>query len=225
MLKIFIGWDGREAVSYYTLLHSIQTRSTIPLQIAPLNRSTLATFYKRRRGEYDSTDFSITRFLVPFLCDYKGWALFMDCDMLCRADVVEIAAMVNLQNWYKSVFVAQHDYTPKDEIKFLGEKQTKYQRKNWSSVMLFNNERCKKLTRDYVSTAPGLSLHRFDWLDDDQIGSIPLGWNWLVGEYEHNDNAKMVHFTRGGPWFKQYKDCDYADEWRKEFESMTACQE
>lgn len=223
MLRIFIGYDGREAVAYHTLCHSLHTRSTIPLQISPLNRGTLAEFYKRPRGQYDSTDFSITRFLVPFLCGYKGWALFIDSDMLCRTDIAELTEYICLRNWYKAILVAKHDYVPKGETKFLGELQTKYARKNWSSFMLFNNERCKRLTVDYVSTAPGLSLHRFDWLDDEQIGEIPLHWNWLVGEYEHNDQAKMVHFTLGGPYFKEYGDCDYAEEWRSEFNAMTSC--
>ena len=220
-LRVFIGYDEREAVSYYTLCHSLHTRSSIPLEIAPLNRGTLAEFYKRQRGPYDSTDFSITRFLVPFLCDYRGWALFMDCDMLCRADVAELAEMICLRNWYKAVFVAKHDYTPRDEVKFLDAVQTKYRRKNWSSVMLMNCERCKKLTPELVANAPGLSLHQFEWTTDEQIGDLPLEWNWLVDEYDFNPDAKLVHFTRGGPYFSEFANCAYSNEWRAEYEGMT----
>ena len=220
-LRIFIGYEPREAVAYHVLEHSLQVRSSIPLLISPLNRSTLAEFYKRPKGEYDSTDFAISRFLVPWLCGFRGWAVFMDCDMLARDDIAGLADYIKLPNWYKSVLVCQHEYVPKDSEKFFGHAQTKYRRKNWSSVMLFNNERCKKLTPDYVQTAPGLALHQFMWLDDAQIGEIPLRWNWLVGEYERSDGAALVHFTRGGPWNERFANCDYSDEWRKELAAMT----
>jgi hypothetical protein len=109
---------------------------------------------------------------------------------------------------------------PKTARKFLDQVQTKYPRKNWSSMMIFNNERCKALTPDYVNSAPGLDLHRFKWLDDSQIGSLPLEWNWLVEEYPHKPAAKIVHYTLGGPYFDEYRHCDYAEEWFAEFESM-----
>lgn len=218
--RIFIGYDRDEPVALYALMHSLHERSSIPLQIAPLNRATLTEVYKRPRGQYDSTDFSVSRFLVPFLCDYKGWALYLDCDMLARRDVAELAAMCNIANWYKSVLVCKHDYVPRDEIKFLGHLQTKYAKKNWSSLMLFNNERCKKLTPEYVESCPGLALHRFEWTTEEQVGSVPLEWNWLVGEYAYREDAKLVHFTRGGPYFAPFAECEYADEWRECFESM-----
>jgi hypothetical protein len=112
---------------------------------------------------------------------------------------------------------------PKTDRKFLDQVQTKYKRKNWSSLMLFNNARCRALTPDYVNTASGLELHRFAWIDDAAIGELPLEWNWLVGEYAHNPAAKIVHFTIGGPYFAAYRDCDYAGEWFAEFESMRQC--
>jgi hypothetical protein len=143
----------------------------------------------------------------------------MDCDMLCRADIAGLAAEIERQP-DKAVLVCKHDYTPRTERKFLGHLQTKYTRKNWSSLMLFNNARCRSLTSDYVNTASGLELHRFAWIDDASIGELSLDWNWLVGEYEHNPNARIVHFTIGGPYFAAYRDCDYAAEWFAERDSM-----
>ena len=116
----------------------------------------------------------------------------------------------------KAVLVCKHDYVPRTERKFLDQVQTKYPRKNWSSVMLFNNARCRALTPEYVNKASGLDLHRFNWLKDGEIGDIPLEWNWLVGEYDHKPAVKIVHYTLGGPYFDDYRDCDYAEEWREE---------
>ena len=219
MLQVFIGYDPKEAVAYHTLAHSILRRSTIPVSIAPLMQSQLRGIYTRPRGPTESTEFSLTRFLVPSLSDFRGWSLFMDCDMLCRADIAELAAQIERQR-DMAVLVCKHDYVPKTERKFLGHLQTKYPRKNWSSLMLFNNERCRALTPDYVNAASGLELHRFAWTEDSRIGELPLAWNWLVGEYEYNPNAKIVHYTLGGPYFDDYRNCDYASEWFAEFELL-----
>ena len=219
MLQVYIGYDPRESVAFYTLAHSIFARSSIPLAIAPLMRRHLGHLYTRSRGPTESTEFSLTRFLVPALSEYKGWSIYMDCDMLCRADIAGLVALID-RNRDRAVVVCQHDYVPKTERKFLNQVQTRYTRKNWSSLMLFNNERCKALTSQYVNSATGLDLHRFAWIDDALIGALPLEWNWLVGEYEYNPKASMAHFTRGGPYFPEYHDCDYAGEWRREFDAM-----
>jgi hypothetical protein len=179
----------------------------------------LKGLYTRPRGPTESTEFSLTRFLVPALSGFHGWSVFMDCDMLCRVDIAGLAAEIQRQA-DKAVLVCQHDYVPKTERKFLDQIQTKYPRKNWSSLMVFNNERCRALGADYVNTASGLDLHRFTWLDDHLIGALDLKWNWLVGEYPHNPEAKIAHYTLGGPWFEEYRGCDYAAEWFAEYESM-----
>ena len=212
MLQVYIGFDPREAVAYDTLAHSIRRRASMPVEIKPLVQKELraAGLYRRERGPTESTEFSLTRFLVPALAGYKGWSVFMDCDMLCRAD---IAALYALKQADKAAMVVQHDYVPKTQRKFLDQVQTKYERKNWSSLMLFNNERCRALTAAYVNSASGLELHRFKWLDDGEIGALPKEWNWLVTEYPYNPAAKLVHYTVGGPWFEPYRSCDYADEW------------
>jgi hypothetical protein len=218
-LQVHIGYDARESVAFYTLAHSILRRASLPVSIAPLMQTQLRHLYKRQRGPTEATEFSLTRFLVPALAGFRGWSIFMDCDMLCRADLVELQAHIDRQR-DKAVLVCQHDYVPKTARKFLDQVQTKYPRKNWSSLMVFNNERCGALTPDYVNSAPGLDLHRFRWLDDSLIGSLPLEWNWLVGEYDYRPDAKIVHYTLGGPYFDDYRACDYAEEWFGEFESM-----
>jgi len=219
MLNVYIGYDPKESVAFYTLAHSILRRASIPVAIAPLMRSQLKGIYTRERGPTESTEFSLTRFLVPYLSGYSGWSVFMDCDMLCLADIAELAAQIERQP-DKAVLVCKHDYVPRTERKFLGQLQTKYPRKNWSSLMVFNNARCRALSPAYVNTAAGLELHRFAWTEDASIGEIPLEWNWLVGEYAPSARAKIVHYTLGGPYFDDYRDCDYAAEWLAEFESM-----
>ena len=222
MLNIYIGYDPRESVAFYTLAHSIQRRSSVPVSIAPLMQSQLKKVYWRPRGPTESTEFSMTRFLVPHLSGYSGWSVFMDCDMLCRTDISALLQEIERQK-EKAVLVCKHDYVPKTERKFLGHVQTKYARKNWSSLMAFNNERCRSLSVEYVNSATGLELHRFAWLEDAAIGELPPEWNWLVGEYDYNPRARIVHFTIGGPYFEPYRECDYAEEWFAEFESMQQC--
>lgn len=219
MLQVFVGFDPREAVAFETLAHSIERRSSVPVSIKPLVQQDLreAGLYTRQRGPTESTEFSLTRFLVPALANFQGWSVFMDCDMLCRADIAGLAAQ---RREDKAVMVVKHDYVPKTQRKFLDQVQTKYERKNWSSVMLFNNERCRALTAGYVNSASGLELHRFRWVDDSLIGDLPRAWNWLVTEYDYNPGAKLVHYTLGGPWFDAYRGCEYADEWFAERESM-----
>ena len=215
MLNVYIGYDSVETVAYHVLAHSILRRSSIPVSIAPLMRTQLKGIYTRARGPTESTEFSLTRFLVPALSGFRGWSVFMDCDMLCRMDFAAIAREIGRQS-DKAVLVCKHDYTPSSKRKFLNKIQTVYPRKNWSSVMVFNNARCKALSAAYVNSASGLDLHRFKLVRDESIGELPIEWNWLVGEYKHNAKAKIVHYTLGGPWFKQYRNCAYAKEWRNE---------
>ena len=186
---------------------------------SPLAQNQLKGIYQRSRGPTESTEFSLTRFLVPALSEFRGWSIFMDCDMLCRVDIAGLALETERQR-DKAVLVCKHDYVPKTERKFLDQIQTRYKRKNWSSLMLFNNERCRALSADYVNSASGLDLHRFAWMDDGAIGELALEWNWLVGEYDYNPAAKIVHFTIGGPYFEAYRECDYAADWFAEYESM-----
>jgi hypothetical protein len=218
MIKIYIGYDSREAVAFSVLSHSIHVRATQPVSIAPLMLSQLKGILTRERHPLQSTDFSFSRFLVPYLSGYTGWSIFMDCDMLVLDD---IAKLWGLRDERHAVMVVKHDHVPKETTKFLGEPQSKYEKKNWSSVMLFNNAKCVALTPEYVNAATGLELHQFKWLGDDNlIGALPDRWNHLVGYDRPRRDAALVHYTLGGPYFEQYKDCEYADEWRLERDDM-----
>ena len=223
MVRVFIGFDPVETISYHVLSHSIHARASEPVSIAPLMLSQLGGVMTRDRHELQSTDFSFSRFLVPYLCDYQGWALFMDCDMLVLDDMAELW---KLRDDNFAVQVVKHDHVPKEETKFLGQKQTKYEKKNWSSVMLFNCAKCTVLTPEYVNTASGLDLHRFRWLDSKElVGEIPHRWNHLV-DYDSAVPASElsnIHFTIGGPYFTEYADCGYADLWLAEREDMLHC--
>lgn len=216
-LHIYIGYDAVESVSWHTLCQSILARSTMPVAFHPVKQSLLKQIYTRPTDPKQSNEFSFTRFLVPFLNGYKGWALFMDTDMMLRTDISKIFDHVDPTDG-KAVYVCKHDYEPCSDKKYLGATQYKYPRKNWSSVMLFNcsHHDCRNLTPDYVNTAPALDLHRFHWADDDHIGDLPLEWNWLVGEYPYNKDAKNVHWTNFGPWLNDFAHVDYSDEWFKE---------
>jgi lipopolysaccharide biosynthesis glycosyltransferase len=174
--------------------------------------------FNRERHPLQSNDFSFSRWLVPHLCDYRGWAIFTDCDMLCRTDIAELWALRDSQY---AVQVVKHNHIPKEQVKYLDAVQTKYEKKNWSSVMLFNNEKCKALTPEYIHTAHGLDLHQFKWLEsDDLIGGLPKEWNHLVGYNEPNKNAKIAHFTVAGPWLTKAKHCEFGDAWREERDAM-----
>ena len=193
------------------------------MSITPLMLTQLSGLMTRERHNLQSTEFSFSRFLVPHLCDYQGWALFMDCDMLVLDDMADLW---KLRDDNFAVQVVKHDHVPKETTKFLGKPQSKYEKKNWSSVMLFNNEKCKALTPDFVNTATGLELHRYQWLDGDHlIGDIPHRWNHLVGYDETVPVGEVsnLHYTIGGPYFDDYKDTDYAAEWFAEKDAMLRC--
>lgn len=218
MIRIFIGYDSREAAAFSVLAHSIHARASQPVAVAPLKLEELRSVFHRDRDPLQSTEFSFTRFLVPYLCDYQGWAIFTDCDMIVRDD---IANLWNLRDERYAVQVVKHHHVPKEEVKFLGAKQSKYEKKNWSSVMLINCGKCRALTPEFVNSASGLQLHQFKWLaSEDLIGALPAKWNHLVGYDDPDPHASLVHFTIGGPYFEEYKDCEYSREWFEERDAM-----
>jgi hypothetical protein len=209
--RVFIGFDSKEVVAYHVLCQSILEKSSIPVSFFPIALHNLDGIFTRERNPLQSTEFSFSRFLVPHLSEFRGWSLFLDCDMLFRRDIAELWS---LRDDSFAAMCCKHDYTPKEETKFLGQVQTKYEKKNWSSVILFNNERCNALSKDFVNRATGLELHQFKWLkSDDEIGALPLAWNHLIGVYDYDPEAANVHFTEGGPYFEEYARSDYSDEW------------
>lgn len=218
MITIFIGYDPRETVAYHVLNHSILARSSSPVAITPLHLNHLTAIFNRPRHPLQSTEFSFSRFLVPYLCDYQGWALFIDCDMLMLDDV---AHLWQHRDPNYAVQVVKHQHQPQETHKFLNAPQTPYAKKNWSSVILFNNSRCTALTPNYVNTATGLDLHQFQWLDSEAlIGELPHCWNHLVGYDPPSKEVSLVHYTIGGPYFSNWQTCEYAKAWFTERDQM-----
>jgi hypothetical protein len=218
MIRVFIGFDARETVAFSVLAHSIQARASCPVSITSLALAQLGFVLTRARHPLQSTEFSFSRFLTPYLCEYSGWSIFLDCDMLALDD---IAKLYELRDDRYALMVVKHQHTPLEVVKFLDQPQSKYEKKNWSSVMLFNNARCRALTPEYVNAASGLELHQFKWLESDAlIGSLPKDWNHLVGYDAPRRGVSLVHYTLGGPYFEEHRDCEFAAEWFAERERM-----
>lgn len=226
-LKIFVGYDPREDLAYEVCRHSILKHATFPVEVIPIKQEDLrrAGVYWRTRDPTESTQFSFTRFLTPFLAGFEGWAMFVDCDFLYTVDIRELAE--HIDDKY-AIMCVKHDYKPKSATKMDGVVQTTYPRKNWSSMVLYNCEHPKNrvLTPSVVNSQSGAFLHRFTWLDDNDIGSIPYTWNFLVGhnEIDDKDHPKAIHYTMGGPWFEAWKDCQFADLWLQEMDEYKRSQ-
>ena len=218
-LNVYIGYDSKEDIAYRVCKYSILKRSRSNIKITSLKLYELIAknLYKRDIDPLASTEFTYSRFLVPALNNYNGWAIFCDCDFIFFEDIANILKNIDQS---KAVYCVQHDYTPKEKHKMDGQKQTIYPRKNWSSFILFNcsHPSNKKLSLDLVNSETGSFLHQFKWLEDNEIGSLDERWNWLEGwTSNHNDNNPFaVHYTRGGPWFDEWQDVEFASEWTKE---------
>ena len=208
--KIFIGFDQREACAYHTFVQSLINHSSIPLDITPLCLKSLAGYKELHRD--GGNDFVYSRFLSPFLNNFDGWAIYADGDMVCQADILEL---LKLKDDSKAVMVAKHNYQTKQTKKYFNNKNENYPKKNWSSVILWNcsHPKHKILTPEFIQNQSGKFLHRFSWLNEDEIGEIPLEWNWLALEYPENKEAKIIHYTLGTPCLKEYKDTNMSDIW------------
>ena len=236
-LSVWIGFDPREAAAYAVARESIRRFDRhIPINgvilsdlqangmyCRPTDRK-LGKLWDRISEAPMATEFAISRFLVPEIIRRRtngwhvgGWAVFMDCDVLVRANLEELRALLDDE---KALFCVKHNHVPISDTKMDGQEQSRYPRKNWSSVMAINVDHPsnKVLTVEMVNTVPGRDLHRFFWLEDNEIGELPPGWNYLVGHTEGVESPKIVHFTDGGPWFGAFHDVPFADEWRVELE-------
>jgi lipopolysaccharide biosynthesis glycosyltransferase len=209
-LTLVVGFDQREAISYHTFCQSVLEKASIPVCFIPLAENTLH-FYQESH-ENISNRFVFSRFLTPYLTGYQGMAVFADGDMVCQADIAELAAIFDPN---KAVQVVQHNYQTKAAKKYLNNINVNYPRKNWSSLVIFNCEHPANriLTPAYIEEKDGAHLHRFTWLNDEEIGALPLEWNWLSTEYEDNPEAKIVHYTLGTPCFRDYREAAMADYW------------
>ena len=217
--KIFVGYDSREDIAWQVCRHSLLRHAEGAVEVCPLRQPALRELglYTRPEDAGASTEFSLTRFLTPFLAAQSGWVLFCDCDFLFTDDVRDVFRSLDPS---KAVYCVQHDYTPTHAVKMDGKQQTAYPRKNWSSFMLFNcnHPDVRALTPQVVNSASPAYLHRFEWVTDPAgIGALPLEWNFLEGEYPRPDQTpRVIHYTNGGPWFDEWQDCDYADLWLHE---------
>ena len=217
--KVFVGYDSREDIAWQVARHSLLRHAADGIDVIPLRQTVLRELglYTRPFDKHSSTEFSLTRFLTPYLAATEGWALFCDCDFLFTTDV---RAVFKELDSGKALYCVQHDYTPAHEIKMDGQQQTTYPRKNWSSFMLFNcsHPDVQALTPDVVNSASPQFLHRFEWIaKDSHIGALDLDWNFLVGEYpKPEETPRVIHYTNGGPWFDNWTDVDYGDHWLAE---------
>jgi len=208
-LRIFTGFDKREAVGWGVFCQSVLEGTSVPVSFHPIDERVASEVGGMRDG---TTAFSFARFLVPFLCSYKGWALWVDgVDMLALSDLRPLwEIQQDIDSWRMACFVAKHEYVTKHPRKFLGTEMEASnpakERHNWSSVILWNcsNPRNLILNPEFIREHDGAFLHQFKWLSDAHIGSIDLEWNWLVGEYETNENAKLLHYTLGLPSISQH---------------------
>ena len=216
-LHVFIGYDKSEKIAAAICKYSLIKHSSIPVKIKYLNIKNLRKqkLYTRKIDPKSSTEFTFSRFMTAYLSKYKGWSVYCDCDFLWLDDIKNL---LKLKDNKYALMCVKHNYNPKSNLKFNNKKQYIYPRKNWSSMILWNNEHTsnKKLTLKKINSKNGKYLHRFGWLKDSEIGSISKKWNWLVGWYKKDKiKPKAIHFTQGGPWHKGSEDCDYSSLWKK----------
>ncbi|HEX4917647.1 MAG TPA: glycosyltransferase [Limnobacter sp.] len=210
-INLFIGWDSRERAAFHALVESVVTNTKTPVNIRPICLHQIESIYHRPISA-QSTEFTYSRFLVPYLSGYTGQSIFVDCDFIFTQDIGELLTYIQP---HQAVAVVKHNYESNCAVKFNGQEQVNYPKKNWSSLMVFNNSLCTALTPALVETESGKYLHRFEWLPNEElIGEIPADWNFLVGEYAPAVEAlpRGIHYTLGGPWFKQFEQCDYNDQ-------------
>jgi lipopolysaccharide biosynthesis glycosyltransferase len=212
-IPIFIGYDPREAIAFHVCANSIIRQASQPVCIVPLALNLFQDYTETHTD--GSNQFIYSRFLVPHLTEFTGWAIFIDGDMIVRGDIAELW---NMQNPYNDVLVVKHDYKTRMPVKYLGAKNEDYPRKNWSSVILWNCNSFpnRRLTPEFIQRATGSELHRFTWIDDERIGELPPEWNWLPDEYGINKDAKLLHYTLGAPCFQEFADTPQGDEWHRE---------
>ena len=216
--RVYLGYDSHEDITYEVAKFSLEKNASVPVHVQPLKRHDLRAqgVYRRDQDPKQSTEFTYCRFFVPYLNNYKGWALFADDDFLFLGDLKDL--IVQCDDRY-AVMCVQHDYTPTAHVKLAGVVQESYPRKNWSSMVLFNcgHPANQHLTLEMANTKPGSFLHRFSWIEDDAlIGNIDCEWNFLAEWYKpypNNRLPKAVHYTEGGPWFPDYRNTDYAAQW------------
>mmetsp|Transcript_15766 Transcript_15766/g.44119 ORF Transcript_15766/g.44119 Transcript_15766/m.44119 type:complete len:282 (+) Transcript_15766:153-998(+) len=227
--RVYMGYDSHEDITFEVAKFSLEQRASVPVEVIPLKRAELQKrgVYTRTQDPKQSTEFTYCRFFVPYLNNYKGWAMFVDDDFLFQGDIADLLDQIDDS---KALMCVQHDYKPTVSQKLAGRAQSPYPRKNWSSMVLWNcgHEANAPVTLSLINSESGAYLHRFSWITDDSlIGDIDYSWNFLV-EWYTPDPEKLpgaIHYTEGGPWFPDYRTTDYAKEWfdeLKKYESTLA---
>lgn len=240
MPRIYIGYDQREAAAFAVARHSMKRHMTqqwpiYGLVLSDLQKKGLYTRpIEHRRSAADrsvmwdvisdapmSTEHAIARFLVPHLAQYEGMAMFCDGDFLFKGNAARLFEEI-VPGF--AVWCVKHRHVPSSSIKMDGQEQTRYPRKNWSSLIVFDaaHPANRALTPEFVNALPGRDLHRFCWLQDEEIGDLPPEWNFLVGHSDPTIEPKAVHFTDGVPDMAGYENTPFADEWRAELERWAA---
>ena len=221
-IPIFIGYDTREAIVFHVCVNSIIRHASQPVSIIPLALNLFKDYQETHQD--GSNAFIYSRFLVPYLTEFQGHAVYIDGDMIVKDDIVKLW---NLRDISKDVQVVKHDYKTRMPIKYLGSKNEDYPRKNWSSVIIWNcsSHSNRILTPEYVMKSTGSHLHRFGWLDDEMIGDLPKDWNWLPDEFGPNQQAKLLHYTLGAPSFNEFKNTDQAEDWQDEYAKTIFCKQ
>jgi lipopolysaccharide biosynthesis glycosyltransferase len=214
-INLVIGYDPKESVAYHVFCQSVLENTSTPVCFLPLTQKSISGYSENHQD--GSNLFTYTRFLVPYLFDYKGWAIFADGDMVCKDD---ISKLWELRDSSKAIQVVKHNYKTKMATKYCGSNNENYPRKNWSSLVLWNCEHPSNriLTPKFIESNTGSFLHQFKWIDDHLIGELPLEWNWLAIEYESNNLASLIHYTLGTPCFQDFKNSDMSDAWHQVFQ-------
>ena len=229
-MQVYIGYDPREFDAFRVAAYTLTQTSGIIPHALDTERLRASGLYWRdvdaRHGQfYDlpsqapcSTDFATSRFLTPIICQ-SGWALFTDCDVVFIDNVLDMLDEIEPS---KAVYVVKHKYFVQEETKMDGQKQTRYQRKNWSSVMLFNCDHPanRRLSLESVNRMAGRNLHQFYWLADSEIGELDPKWNWLVGVTDKPDDPGIAHFTLGGPWIDGWNQKPHDRIWTEAAEEL-----
>ena len=216
LIRLVVGFDQREAIAYHVFVQSVIHNSNNPVSFFPLSKNAIS-FYNETHFDR-SNAFTYSRFLTPYIMNFEGWAIYLDGDMVCQED---ISLLWKLKDSKKAVQVVKHEYKTKTNKKYLNNVNIDYPKKNWSSVIIWNcaHPKNKCLTPDLISTSDGKFLHRFMWLDDEDIGELPVEWNWLAIEYPPNPTAKLIHYTLGTPCFSEYAKSEMSEIWHSAFES------
>eukprot|EP01100_Stratorugosa_tubuloviscum_P010804 TRINITY_DN46_c0_g2_i3.p1 TRINITY_DN46_c0_g2~~TRINITY_DN46_c0_g2_i3.p1 ORF type:complete len:285 (-),score=132.12 TRINITY_DN46_c0_g2_i3:131-985(-) len=218
--KVYIGYDSHEDIAFEVATFSLRRNSSIPVEVIALKQKELRDrgVYWRTKDPKQTTEFTYLRFLIPYLNNYQGWAMFVDDDFLFTGDIAELVAQCDDKY---AVMCVQHEYNPGVSVKLAGVSQEPYPRKNWSSMVLYNcgHPANKILDLEVANSQTGAYLHRFTWLSDDLIGNIDKRWNYLISWYPQITGTGLkgaIHYTEGGPWYPDYRDTDFSKEWFEE---------